>query len=207
VPNNDSKRDDNHWNNNGNNRNDNNRNDVNSPRHYDRAEQVRERLNRDNNVDDRPLRNDVNAGQNNNINTSGIRGIQSQPHNQQQATGDNNLQPGNRSNEGEPIRPLMQHRQTEGAIDVNSNNRINQERRVITDGADRRPNFSAPVQRTQEQNTNLGNPQPTAERQERQAEFSPTRNETEARAQPQQRTERANNNPRFSREKKDDDKK
>lgn len=216
----DDKRDDKRWGNNdrnntdrsnndrGNNdRNNNDRNDnhdASTPRHYDRAEQVRERLNRDNNVDGRPWRGDANARQNQNINTSGIR-VQNQS--QQQVTTQTNNSPSfsNSEESGRNRAIEMQRRQAEGSIDVNSNNRINQEHRVVTDGADRRPNFSAPVQRTEEQRQ----PQPTVERQEapRRAEFSPPRNESEGRAQQQQRAERSNNNPRFSRDKKDDDNK
>lgn len=196
------------WNNdwkNDNKRNDNR--DLNTPRHYDRADQVRERLNRDNN-NDRPWRGDNNSPQNNSINTSGIR-AQSQPHNQQQAPRNDNNQPSfTRNEEGERNPAIMQHRQIEnrqvGGIDVNNNNRINQEPRVVTDNADHRPNFSVPNQRVQEQNSA---PQPTAERQEtpRRIEFTQPRNEAEGRAQ-QQQPERSHN-PRFSRDKKDDDNK
>ncbi|RYZ98651.1 MAG: DUF3300 domain-containing protein, partial [Moraxellaceae bacterium] len=86
----DGKRDDNHWTNNGkvngnngNNGNNGTRNDgkndsrPNSNGHYDRADQVRERLNRDNNsngrTSDRPWRGDANANPSNTINTSGVR--------------------------------------------------------------------------------------------------------------------------------------
>jgi len=210
----DNKRDDKRWGDNDRNNNDRNNNDRNdnrdasTPRHFDRADQVRERLNRDNNVDGRPWRGDANARQNQNINTSGIR-VQNQS--QQQVITQTNNSPSFSNNEesGRNRAIEMQRRQAEGSIDVNSNNRINQENRVVTDGADRRPNFSAPVQRTQEQRPNLSGPQQTVERQEapRRAEFSPPRNESEGRAQQQQRVERSNNNPRFSRDKKDDDNK
>jgi len=194
----DNKTNDNHWNNNNvnNNGNNNNRDNVIRPLRYDHADQVRERLGRDNNAGNIPVQNNVNAGQN--INTSGIR-VQSQAHNQQ-ATGNNNSPSFNRNNEAERNRPLMQNRQTEG-VDVNANNRINQERRVVTDNADRRPNFSAPVQRPQEQSTNLGAPQ-LRQDSPRRAEFSAPRIESESRAQQQPEHSR----PRFSREKKDNDK-
>jgi hypothetical protein len=184
--------------------------DATTPRRFDRTEQVREHLNRDNAGEVRPWRGDANAQQNNNINTSGIR-TQSQPHDQQQATSDNNSPNVMRTEESERNRAvMMQRRQAEGSVDVNSNNRINQERRVVTDGAERRPNFSAPVERPQEQRPSFSAPQPAVERREeapRRVEFTPPRNEAEGRAQQTQRVERSNNNPRFSREKKDDDNK
>jgi len=201
---NDNKRDD-HWRNNDgkddDRKNDDNRN-ANSPRHFDRADQVRERLGRDDNGAARPWRNDNN--QNNNINNSGMR-AHFQPHDQQQASGNSNQPSATRTDEGERNRtPMWQHRQNEdrqaGGIDVNANNRVNQEQRVVTDNADRRPNFSAPVQRTQ-----VSEPQSVTERREEspRREFTPPRNESEGRAQ--QQPERSHP-PRFSRNHKDDDK-
>ncbi len=193
----DNKRDDNRRNNNGNNNGNNG--------HYDRADQVRERLNRESNGrdsnDPRPWRGNADARANDN------NGIRVQNQTPQQVNSENNNAPSfTRSEETERNRAIMeQRRRSEGAIDVNSNNRIDnpveQERRE-------RPNFSAPVQRPQEtQRPNFSDQQATVERQElpKRAEFSPPRNEAEGRAQYQQRieqrAERSNNNPRFSREK------
>ncbi|GGY74503.1 hypothetical protein GCM10011613_19930 [Cellvibrio zantedeschiae] len=204
---NDRRDDDNRWDNNGN-HDRNNRNENRNPNgHYDRADQVRERLNRDsndrdNNINNRPLRGNTDA-----------RGVRVQNQAQQQVTTENNISPSfNRTEEnGRNRGNVEQGRQSERGIDVNNNNRLNidQERRIVTDDADRRPNFSGPVQRAQEQR--ISEPQPRVERQmERQevrrAEFSPPRNDNEGRGQPQQRAERAHNNPRFSRDKNDDNK-
>jgi hypothetical protein len=178
-----------------NDRNRNNDSNTTVPRHFDRSEHVRERLGRDNTTQQ-------NMGSGDNTPA------------QQQVTPSESSPSFNvpRTEETERNRAIMmQHRQTEASVNANENNRVSQERRVVTEGADRRPNFSAPVARAIEQQAS--NPQPAAERREetpRRVEFTQPRNESEGRVQQQQRTERTehtNNNPRFSREKKDDDNK
>lgn len=203
----DSQRNGNQWNNNGGNddRNVNRGDNGNNPGRVDRAEQVRERLHRENNLrEHRPFGND--SGQRGNtINTSGI-GVQNQ--NQQPSLDTNNGPAIDHSEAAERNRATI-NRRTEAS--ANTHSRIfNQESRVVTDDADRRPNFSGPVQRAQEPpRPSFSEPQPRVERQEIQPrmEMPAPRNEAEGRAQFQQRTERAEriqNNPRFSRDKNDD---
>jgi hypothetical protein len=166
--------------------------DANAPRHFDRAEQVRERLGRDNNSVPSTTNNPHNLQSEPQVNSS---------HNSPSFTSPEET--------GRNRAIMTQRTQAEGSIDVN-NNRITQDRRAVSDNLEHRPNFSVPVERTQDQRPTTSAAQPTLDHREeapKRAEFSPPRNEAEGRAQQQQRTERQNNNPRFSREKKDDDNK
>lgn len=172
----------------------------NNSRHFDRSEQVRERLGRDNNG--MPWRGDNSGMQNSNNNSQKVQ-------TEQRVDVSNNSPSVTNSEEAGRNRVIMnQQRQAETGIDVNNNNRIDQMRRASD--SNHQPNFAPPVQRTEEQRPNVSEPQPVSERREipqRRAEFTQPRNESEGRAQ-QQRTERAeriNNNPRFSRDNKDDD--
>jgi hypothetical protein len=159
--------------------------------HYDRADQVRERLNREDSLRDRrPWSGDGPRG--NTINQSGIR-VQNQGP---QPAVDNS--------------PSVQNTEEAGR-----NRSFNQERRVVTDGGDRRPNFSRAEQNQQESpRPNFGEQsqrvervqQPRMERQEQQprVEMPAPRNEAEGRAQFDRRSESLQGHARFSRDKSDD---
>ena len=181
---NDDNRGDNHWNNNGNSGNWNNGGNNNG--HIDRAEQVRERLDRENSLRDRRPwsgdRSDINPRVNT-VNNSGIR-VQNQTP---QPTLDNS--------------PSAQNSEEAGR-----NRSFNQEHRVVTDGGDRHPSFSRPEQSQQEaQRPNIGEQSQRVERQEQpRVEMPAPRNEAEGRAQFERRTESLQNRSRFSREKNDD---
>jgi hypothetical protein len=185
---NDDKRGNNRWNNNGGGNQD-DKSPGNSKGHVDRAEQVRERLNRENNLrEHRPWRGDDNQSpRGNTINSSGIR-----VQNQQPAV-DNPAE--------QTARNPVQRWRSE------NDNRINlpQERRIVTDDADRRPNVSGTAQRAQEpQRPNFGGQRIERQEQQPRMETPAPRNEAEGRAQFQRRTENLQNHPRFSREKNSD---
>jgi len=190
----------NNWNRNNNNRKqDNDRNDRRdhtSPRQFDRSEQVRERLGRDNNGTWRA---------NNNLQVNAPGSTTQAPSFQRQAPGNNPAV--NAGNNAEPNREaVLQRRQEQRAANGNEGSRFNQERRQVnSEGTDRRLNPSNNGLRVMEQPNREATPapQPRTERLERRAEFSP-RNESEGRAQQQPRVERANNNPRFSRDRQND---
>jgi hypothetical protein len=197
-----------------------NNNDANNSRRFDRSEQVRERLNRDNNGNingnnGNQWQADRNSNQGN-ITTSGIR----TPVQGQEVRNDNSPAL-NRNDDNDRNRANIQQRHI--AVTNNSNNeaRVNQERRVITENADRRPSFVNPSPRTEqrieqrteqreqrteqrEQRTEqrIETPQPRAERQERRTDFTPPQR-TENRGA-EQRAERSFTNPRPSRERSDD---
>ena len=181
-----------------------NANNGNDSRPFDRSEQVRERLNRNDSGNNpaRPWQGNGNNNisvQNNNVTTSGIRTPVQRPESRT-----DNSPAVNRNNDKDSNREIIQRRQTEANnVNTNEQNRVNQERRVVTDGADRRPNFVNPSPRAAEQRTeNTSIPQPRVERQDapRRVELAPQRTENRG---TEQRSERFN---RPSREKNDDDK-
>lgn len=182
---------------NGNNRHPNQQNGGDNSRdnhQVDRAEQVRQRLARENNLrEHRPW------GNNGSVNPRG-EPMQQQPR---QFEGDDNNSP---SRAGEPDRnPGPQQWQRND----NGDNRVQlpQQRRIVTDQAELRPNFSRPSQRTEEPQTpNFGEQRQSVERQMPQPRMDvpAPRNDAEGRTQVQQRAERIQNHPRFSRDKNDD---
>jgi hypothetical protein len=182
-------------------------NDANSARNFDRSEQVRERLNRQNtgNNDARPWNGNSNGNGNNNGNngngprdnltTTGNRA----PTQGIQVSNGSNTPSVNRTNDDDRNRAVMQRRTDANNNTVNTPVHVNQERRAID--VNNRPNFSTPTQRVVEQRANNPAPQPTVERREeapRRAEFSPPRADN----QNQQRAERFNQ--RVTRDRDDD---
>ncbi|MFO1388237.1 DUF3300 domain-containing protein [Cellvibrio sp.] len=165
------------------NRGDNNWNNGSNNGHIDRAEQVRERLDRENSLRERRPWSGERSESGNTINTSGIRVQNQNP----QPRVDNS--------------PSLQNTEEAGR-----NPRFNQEQRVVTDDADRRPNFSRLEQRPQEApRPNFGEQNQRVERQEQpRVEMPAPRNEAEGRAQFERRSENLQNRTRFSREKNDD---
>lgn len=178
----------NRWNNNGG-----NREDAKGPRnntgHFDRTEQVRERLNREDNLrEHRPWNRDSGnqSARGNTVNPSGIR-VQNQA---QQPAVDNS--PGDQST------GRNMHR-------WQGDNNPQERRRIVTDNADKRPNFSNTEQRALEpQRPNFGGQRVERPPQQPRAEFTAPRNEAEGRGQMQRRTENLQNHSRFSREKSGD---
>ena len=180
--------------------NDNNRNDLpragngdnnsNTARNFDRSEQVRERLNRQNNGngDARPQNGNGNNTPRDNLTGGGNR----TPIQGTEIRNDNNPtvnRPDNGSRSG-------LQRRIETTNNTGTPVHVNQERRTID--SDNRPNFSAP-QRVVEQRANT--PQPTVERRDDGArrEFSAPRVENQN--QNQQRADRVS---RVGRDRDDD---
>lgn len=187
----------------------------NNARPFDRSEQVRERLNRTNNdAGNNGVITDTNSRenrpwQNNNGNREVNRPNQretgpnfSVPQQTPTQEANSNISPNvdlRRDEANDRRRAAMQVERTTAV----ESNRGNQERQVNTDNDNRRAVFTGPTERVREPQAVDTSPQQRIERRE-EAPRNPTFNpRTENRAEP--REERGNHNPRFSRDKKDDD--
>jgi hypothetical protein len=200
-------------NNDGNGRYDPRRPDNGNARPFDRSEQVRERLNRtnDNGTKNRVITDtnnrDHHPWQNNNDNREVNRPNQRENGSnfsvpQQETRTNNSPNIEIPRDEATDRRRAAMQAESNNAIE---SNRINQERQVITNNDNRRAVFQGATERAREQQTVDTGPQQRIERREeapRNPTFSPrTEGRTEA------REERTSHNPRFSRDKKDDENK
>lgn len=187
--------------------------DNGNARPFDRSEQVRERLNRTqnnggndgvitdtNNRAHRPWQNNKDNREVNRPNQRELGPNFSVPSQTQTQEANNNISPNfdvRRDEATDRRRAAMQtgeHRTTETG-------RVHQERPAISED-NRRAVFSGATARAAEQRTTDAGPQQRVERAQNPT-FSPPRNE----ARGDQRAERGNHQPRFSRERKDDDNK
>lgn len=197
--------------NDGNNRYDprNPRNDNSNARPFDRSEQVRERLNRTqhnggndgvitDNRENRPWQHNSGNREVNRPNQREIGPNFSVPPQTPTQAANSNISPNFDVRNDEATDRRRAAMQTERNNAGNAN-RISQEHQVITNNDNRRAVFQGATERAREQQTVNTGPQQRVERNES-ATFTPPRNESRG----EQRSERGNHTPRFSREKNDD---